>query len=68
MSEEKKINGWRNRCIKKGETPIALVCVDSNGFPVVYTEHSSKTMSDVWKHLASAPILGENTHLDGQEN
>lgn len=68
MTDEKKINGWRNRAVKKGDTPIALVCVDKDGFPIVYTDHSSKTMGDVWKHLASAPMLGESTHFEGQEN
>jgi len=68
MENEKLINMWRKRCIKGGNTPIALVCVDKDGFPVIFTHHDKKVLDSVWKHLAQAPILGESTHLEDQEN
>jgi len=68
MDNEKLINMWRKRCIKGGNTPIALVCVNNEGFPVIFTDHKSETLDSVWKHLASAPLLGESTHLEDQEN
>ncbi len=68
MEREKLINMWRKRCVKGGNTPIALVCVDKDGFPVIFTHHDSETLSMVWKHLANAPLLGGSTHLENQEN
>ena len=68
MTEEKLINLWRKRCLKNGNMPIALVTVDKDGFPVVYSDHKSDMLNKVFKHLADAPLLGESTHLDGREN
>ena len=68
MDNEKLMNVWRKRCIKQGNTPIALVCVNKDGFPVIFSDHKSETLNKVWKHLASAPLLGESTHLVDQEN
>lgn len=68
MENEKLINMWRKRCLKGGHTPIALVCVDKDGFPVVFSDHKPATLDKVFKHLATAPLLGESTHFEGQEN
>ncbi|MEK6885140.1 MAG: hypothetical protein AABY22_36250 [Nanoarchaeota archaeon] len=68
MNNEQLINLWRKRCLENGNIPIALVSVDKNGFPVVYSDHKSDILNKVFKHLADAPLLGESTHLDGREN
>ena len=68
MENEKLINMWRKRCLKGGNTPIALVCVTKEGHPIVYSDHKSDTLDKVFKHLASAPLLGESTHFENQEN
>jgi hypothetical protein len=68
MDDEKRINLWRKRCIKGGNVPIALVCVNKEGHPIVFTDHESEIMDKVFKHLAEAPLLGESTHFDNQEN
>lgn len=56
------------RCLKAKDNPIALVTVDENGFPHIYTQHNPETLDKVWKHLASAPIVGNTTHFEDQEN
>ena len=68
MDNEKLINMWRKRCIKAGNTPIALVCVNKDGFPVIYSDHKSETLGKVFKHLAESNVIGESTHIEGQEN
>jgi hypothetical protein len=67
MDDKELISTWRNRCIRQRCTPIALVCVDKNGFPVVYSQHDQKLLATVWKHLGSAPPIQESGHLEGQE-
>lgn len=68
MDNEKLINLWRKRCIKGGNVPLALVCVNKDGFPVVFSVHTTEVLDKVFKHLASTDVLGESTHLEGQEN
>jgi hypothetical protein len=64
MDNEKLINMWRKRCIKGGHTPTALVCVNSDGFPVIFSHHETETLEMVWKHLASAPIVSESKEFE----
>lgn len=68
MDNEKIINIWRKRCIRGGNTPIALVCVNKEGFPAIYSSHNKQTLESVWKHLASAPVIDEKGYLEGREN
>ena len=56
MGYKKLINMWRKRCIKGGNTPIALLCVNKEGFPVAVTHHDKDLMAKICKHLAESPI------------
>lgn len=66
--EEKLINKWRNRCVRSKNIPIALVTVDKDGYLVVFSDHKSETLSELWRYLATSSMIGEKTHLEDQEN
>ena len=68
MTNEKLLKLWEKECLNGNLTPMALVCVDNDGFPYVLTQHDVKLMQQVWKHLAESPLIDESTTFDGQEN
>jgi len=68
MTNKKILKLWTKKCLRQGLTPTAIVCVDNNGFPHVFSQHDTKVLKMVWEHLATAPIESESTSFDGQEN
>jgi hypothetical protein len=69
MTEQEKIlRLWMKKCLKQRVSPIALICYDEGGFPHVYSQYDADLLQKVYQHLADAPVISENTTLDGQEN
>lgn len=66
MDNEKLINMWKRRCLKANHDPVALICVDKKGFPIVMSIHNSELLNQIFKHLAAAPLLDESTHLENE--
>lgn len=68
MNNEKLMNQWRNKAMKKGLIPVALVCCNKEGFPEVFSLHDEKLLLQVWKHLSSTDLLSSEYILPDQEN
>lgn len=68
MTRKETLNLWTKLCIRKDLTPICLIAYDKDGFPHVYTEHSSKVLDKVFKHLIKDDPIDEKTIIDNQEN
>lgn len=59
MTTKELLQSWQRRCLKEGHTPIALVCVNEEGNPVVLSHNEPDVLKQVWQHLATVPIVGE---------
>jgi hypothetical protein len=54
MDNKKLLNEWRNRCLKKGNTPLALISFDSEGIPTVLSQFDKGVLAKVFKHLSDS--------------
>ena len=68
MNTKNLLNLWTKLCLRKNKIPVCLITVSYDGFPHVFTHHNKETLSKVFKHLLDTGVIGENTHLDNQEN
>ena len=68
MDSKALLTRWTKLCLRKKNTPICLITVSDDGFPHVFTHHDKEMLNKVYKHLLDTGVIGENTHLDNQEN
>ena len=61
---KKLLNSWTKKSIKENLTPVCLVCVDNAGNPHVLTEHESKTLEAVFKHLSESVVISESKEIN----
>jgi hypothetical protein len=60
MTTKQLLESWQRQCLKKGHNPIALVCVDEEGYPIILSHNEPKVLQKVWQHLATVKILSES--------
>jgi hypothetical protein len=68
MNDKTLLNLWTKLCLRKRNRPICLITVSEDGFPHVFTHHDKELLAKVYKHLLEVGTIGEETHLDNQEN
>jgi hypothetical protein len=61
MTIKELLSKWTKACLKKKNTPVCLVMLTEDGSPSVLSHYDTKTLNEVFRHLAHAPVIQQKT-------